>query len=61
MDGFNKLAILNNLGQVIREEEISFKNNRAILTTGDLPAGCYLLQLKSVSSGTVSIRFILAR
>lgn len=61
--------ITNSLGQLIREEEITFKDSKAQLKTGDLPAGVYVLNLtlqqaqgeKSVNSTTVSKRFVVAR
>jgi hypothetical protein len=58
---FTTIEILNNLGQVIREEEILFKNKNAAIKTSELPSGVYLLNLKSVNSQTVSKRFVIAR
>lgn len=37
--------IVNGLGQMIREEEINFKDDKAQIKTGDLPVGVYVLQL----------------
>jgi hypothetical protein len=58
---FTKIEILNNLGQIIREEEIVFKNKGASVKTNDLPNGVYLLNLKSANSLSVSKRFVIAR
>ncbi|MEO6302064.1 MAG: T9SS type A sorting domain-containing protein [Bacteroidia bacterium] len=59
-----KAEIINSLGQLIIEEEISFKNRNASLNTNELPNGVYLLNLKSgisTSSASVSKRFVIAR
>jgi len=66
---FTKLEIVNSSGQVIREEEINFKNNKTSIKTDDLPNGVYLLKLKPTLLGTaqsndwigVSKRFVIAR
>ncbi len=58
---FTRIEILNNLGQIIREEEVSFKTKYASVKTNDLPSGVYLLNLKSASSVSVSKRFVIAR
>ena len=54
---FSKIRILNNLGQVIREEEL--RNNS--INIKDLPNGVYYLNLFSDKSGSVSKRFVIAR
>jgi hypothetical protein len=54
---FSKIRILNNLGQLIREEEL--KNNS--INIKDLSNGFYLLNFYSDKSGNVSKRFIVAR
>ncbi|MBL7911728.1 MAG: T9SS type A sorting domain-containing protein [Bacteroidia bacterium] len=58
---FAKVEILNSLGQLLREEEIVFKNKRALIKTNELPNGVYLLNLKSSNSLSVSKRFVVAR
>ena len=40
---FTKIEILNNLGQIIREEEILFKNKNVSVKTNELPNGFYFL------------------
>ncbi len=58
---FKLIVIYNNLGQVVREEQVSFKNKTMTLKTGDLPNGVYSLQLRSKGSETTSRRFVIAR
>ncbi len=56
-----KLKIFNNLGQLIKEEEIVFKEKTVSIKTGDLKNGVYLLTLKSTKSASVSKRFVIAK
>jgi len=58
---FKKLIIRNGIGQMIREEEIEFKNKTASVNTGDLDNGVYYLQLKSVSTRAFCKKFVIAR
>ncbi|MBA2612002.1 MAG: T9SS type A sorting domain-containing protein [Bacteroidetes bacterium] len=61
---FTKVEIFNNLGQLIREQEISLKNRNASINTDQLPNGVYLLNLKSEvlkNSTTVGKRFVIAK
>jgi hypothetical protein len=58
---FKKLRIYNSLGEMIREEEISFENGKVEIKTNELPEGIYFLRLTSNSSGTVSKRFVIER
>jgi hypothetical protein len=58
---FTKIEILNSLGQLIREEEIVFKNKNAAIKTSDLPNGVYLLNLRGDNSFSVVKRFTVAR
>jgi hypothetical protein len=44
---FTKIEILNSLGQLIREEDIVFKNKNASIKTGDLPSGVYFINLSN--------------
>jgi hypothetical protein len=44
---FSKIEITNNLGQILREEEINFKNKTATIKTDALENGVYFLQLSS--------------
>lgn len=52
---FNKVLIYNSFGQLIREEEISFKNNSASINTTNLPNGVYYLNLNGINK-----RFVIA-
>ena len=54
---FSKIKIINNLGLLIREEDL--KSNSVIIK--DLPNGVYFLNFFSDKLGTVSKRFIIAR
>jgi hypothetical protein len=42
-----KIQIINSLGQIVREEEINFKNKTAAIKTDDLENGVYFLKLSS--------------
>jgi hypothetical protein len=42
-----KIGIYNSIGQPIREEEILFKNNTAVIDTKNIPNGVYVLKLSS--------------
>ena len=70
LEGF-VFEIINSLGQVIREEELVFREGKAIIDTKDLESGVYLITLSSRSlrsvstdssfvgmTGTVSKRFV---
>ncbi len=43
----SKIQIINSLGQIVREEEINFKNKTAAIKTDDLENGVYFLKLSS--------------
>jgi hypothetical protein len=58
---FNLISIFNNVGLLIREEELKFENGSLKIKTEDLPNGVYSLQLKSSSNETVSKRFVISR
>ena len=55
------ISIVNNLGQVIKEEEIVFKEKKAAISMKDLEEGVYVLKLNSNNSVPASIRFVIAR
>ncbi len=59
------INIFNSLGQLIKEEELHFENNKAIINTKDLVNGIYLLTLFDSTNinklQTVSKRFVVAR
>jgi hypothetical protein len=58
-----KATIYNNLGQAIKEDELQFKDGKAMLNTSELKNGVYVLKLTlpSSASGTVSRRFVISR
>ena len=57
--------IINSLGGIIREEEVVFKNKKAIIQTDELFNGVYVLRLldsaRSDNPISVSKRFVIAR
>lgn len=55
------IEILNSLGQVIREEEIIFKDNKTGINTKDLENGLYFLNFKNNKQLSVNKRFVIAR
>lgn len=58
---FKTICIYNKLGQLLREEDLIFKNKTASIKTDDLRNGVYVLKLHSMSLQTVSRRFIINR
>jgi hypothetical protein len=58
---FHSFSIYNNLGLIIREEEMKFENGSLKIKTEDLPNGVYSLHLKSRTNETVSKRFVISR
>jgi hypothetical protein len=60
-EGFNSIALYNNLGQLIKEEEISFKEDKLIISTIDFKPGVYVLKIKSNTYGTLSQRFLISQ
>ena len=58
---FKTISIYNKLGQLLREEDLIFKNKTASIKTDDLRNGVYVLKLHSMSLQTVSRRFIINR
>ena len=56
-----EMKMINNLGQIVREEELTFKNNISTISTEKLENGIYELLIKIGSSRTVSKRFVISR
>ena len=64
-----KYSILNSLGQIMRDEDIVFKNNAFKIKVNDLSNGVYILKLSSKLFDSaqsdnllsVSKRFVIAR
>ena len=57
----NRLSIYNSLGQLVREEEVDFKENAIKINTSDLMEGVYFLGIRSGDFKIVSKRFVIAR
>lgn len=58
---YTYLIIYNQLGQIVSEEELNFKENTIRLNTEELKGGVYSFTLKSGKSETVSKRFVISR
>jgi hypothetical protein len=58
---FNLQRICNSYGELIREEEIIFRDNKASVITTDLPAGVYTLQLMNNDHEQLIKRFVISR
>jgi hypothetical protein len=58
---FKHLIICNSLGQMVREEEIAFKDKSVSIIVSDLQPGVYSLQIKSGNLQTASKRFVVGR
>jgi hypothetical protein len=59
--GFNRVVIYDQLGEIIKDEEINFKEGRARINTSYLKEGIYSLKLISAEEGMVSKRFLIKR
>ena len=57
----NRLSIYNSLGQLVREEEIEFKEKVVKINTSDLKEGVYFLRLNNGNLQSLSKRFVIAR
>jgi len=58
---FRILAIYNNLGQIIREEEINFKGGNVSINVSDLPAGVYFMKLTNSENEGFSKKLIIVK
>jgi hypothetical protein len=58
---FRSIAIYNNLGQLIRKQQVSFERSIFLLNTSDLVDGMYSFSLENKSAATLSRRFVVAR
>jgi len=58
---FKHLIICNSLGQMVREEEIAFKDKSVSIIVSDLQPGVYSLQINSGNLQTASKRFVVGR
>ncbi len=53
--------IINSLGQVIREEELVFREGKAIIDTKDLESGVYVLLLKTIGYVPITRKIYVVR
>ncbi|MCC6370587.1 MAG: T9SS type A sorting domain-containing protein [Bacteroidia bacterium] len=60
-EGIKHLELYNNLGQLIREEEISFKDKKFNLSVSELTVGVYTIKLQSGSTGVICRRIVIRR
>ena len=61
---FTKAEILNNLGQVVEEVDLTYVNKQAVIDIKDLSEGVYVITLRQApgdGAGTVSKRFVVSR
>ncbi|MBL7895556.1 MAG: T9SS type A sorting domain-containing protein [Bacteroidia bacterium] len=58
---FNKYQLYNNLGQLIREEELSFKNHIATITFEDLANGVYFISISNLQNETITKKLVIAK
>jgi hypothetical protein len=56
-----EVRLFNNIGQLIREEELVFRHNVATLKTNDLPNGIYILNFRTETNYSFNKRLIIAR
>lgn len=57
----NKVSVYNSIGQLLREEEIVFKNRTAKIKTDDLANGIYMLSVKTKGNYIINKRIIISR
>ena len=60
LEGF-VFEIINSLGQVIREEELVFREGKAIIDTKDLESGVYVLLLKTIGYVPITRKIYVVR
>jgi hypothetical protein len=58
---FKEIEIYNNLGSLIKEEEVEFVNKECKIKTDDLPNGIYILSLKNEKGFGINKRLVIAR
>jgi hypothetical protein len=58
---FRTIRIYDQLGQIIREEEISIKQGNTRIATGDMAEGVYWLQLRGENTPVLHRRFVIRR
>jgi hypothetical protein len=60
-EAFRTIRIYDQLGQIIREEEISLKQGNTRIATGDMAEGVYWLQLRGENTPVLHRRFVIRR
>lgn len=58
---FSQISFYNRLGQLIYQENMTFKNKKASMSIANLENGVYSLELKNAIGQTVKKRFVVAR
>jgi hypothetical protein len=58
---FNEIEIYNNLGSLIKEQEVEFVNKECKIKTDDLTNGIYILSLKNEKGFGINKRLVIAR
>lgn len=58
---FNKYQLYNNFGQLIREEELSFKNHIATITFEDLANGVYFISISNLQNETITKKLVITK
>jgi hypothetical protein len=58
---FTSAEILNNVGQVVADVELTYYNKEAKINLGDLANGVYVLNIKGKELQQISKRFVIAR
>ena len=58
---FNKYQLYNNLGQLIREEELSFKNHIASIRVEDLANGVYFISISNLQNETITKKLVITK
>ncbi len=56
-----RLVVYNDLGEIVKEQQISFDNKNSRLNCVDLPSGLYTIQIIGNSSRAISGRFVVFR
>ncbi len=58
---FKEIEIYNNLGSLIKEQEVEFVKKECKIKTDDLPNGIYILSLKNEKGFGINKRLVIAR
>ena len=58
---FGNLTIVNNLGQVVRKEELIFKENKAKMDVAGLTTGVYFITISNEKNETLTKKLLIAK